>query len=90
MIEWRAQHAMKNASDYLNYVIFELQNARKLQQEMIQTDETSDETEKEFDEIDAEQIDYLIKSSIHIRDMIKIMTVKNDTIRERRNAEEDD
>ena len=38
MIDWRAQHALKNASDYLNYAIFELQNARKLQQEMIQTD----------------------------------------------------
>lgn len=89
MIDWRAHHALKNASDYLNYAIWELQNARKLQQEMIQTDETSDETEKEFDEFDAEQIDYLIKSSIHIREMIKIMTVKNDTIRERKNAEED-
>lgn len=88
MIDWRAQHALKNAMDYLNYAIFELQNARKLQQEMIQTDESSDETEKEFNEFDAEQIDYLVKSSIHIREMIKIMTVKNDTIRERMNAKE--
>ena len=89
MIDWRAKHALKNASDYLNYVIFELQNARKLQQEMIESeDETSDETEKEFDEFDSEQIDYLIRSGIHIREMIKIMTVKNDTIRERMNAKE--
>lgn len=88
MIDWRAQHAVKSAADYLNYAIFELQYARKLQQEMIQTDETSDETAKEFDEFDAEQIDYLIKSAIHIREMIKIMTVKNDTIRERMNAKE--
>lgn len=90
MIDWRAQHALKNATDYINYAIFELQNARKLQQEMIDSeDETADETEKEFDQFDAEQIDYLIRSGIHIREMIKIMTVKNDTIRERKNAEED-
>ena len=88
MIDWRAQHALKNASDYLNYAIWELQNARKLQQEMIDSEETADETEKEFDEFDSEQIDYLIRSSIHIREMIKIMTVKNDTIRERMNAKE--
>lgn len=89
MIDWRAQHALKNATDYINYVIFELQNARKLQQEMIQTDESSDEMEKGFDEFDAEQIDYLVKSSIHIKEMIEILTVKNNTIRERRNAAED-
>ena len=89
MIDWRAQHALKNATDYLNYVIFELQNSRKLQQEMIDSEEeTADETEKEFDQFDAEQIDYLIRSSIHIKEMIKIMTVENDTIRERMNAKE--
>lgn len=90
MIDWRAQHAMKNAMDYLNYAIFELQNARKLQQEMIDSeDETADETEKEFDQFDADEIEYLINSGIHIREMIKILTVNNDTISERKNAEED-
>ena len=88
MIDWRAQHALKNASDYLNYAIWELQNARKLQQEMIDSEETADETEKEFDQFDAEQIEYLINSSIHIRKMIEILTVKNNTIRERMNAKE--
>lgn len=89
MIDWRARHAMKNASDYLNYAIFELQNAQKLQQEMIDSEEeTADDTEKEFDQFDAEQIDYLIRSGIHIREMIRILTVKNDTIRERMNAKE--
>ena len=89
MIDWRAQHALKNATDYLNYVIFELQNTRKLQQEMIDSEEeTADETEKEFDQFDAEQIEYLINSSIHIRKMIEILTVKNNTIRERMNAKE--
>lgn len=90
MIDWRAQHALKNATDYINYVIFELQNARKLQQEMIDSeDETADETEKEFDQFDADEIEYLINSGIHIRKMIEILTVKNNTIRERNNAEED-
>lgn len=90
MIDWRAQHALKNATDYINYVIFELQNARKLQQEMIDSeDETADETEKEFDQFDADEIEYLINSGIHIRKMIEILTVKNNTIRERKNAEED-
>lgn len=90
MIDWRAQHALKNATDYLNYVIFELQNARKLQQEMIDSEEeTADETEKGFDQFDAEEIEYLINSGIHIRKMIEILTVKNNTIRERKNAEED-
>ena len=88
MIDWRAQHALKNASDYLNYAIWELQNARKLQQEMIDSEETADETEKEFDEFDSEQIDYLIRSGIHIRKMVEILTVKNNTIRERMNAKE--
>ena len=90
MIDWRAQHALKNASDYLNYAIFELQNARKLQQEMIDSEEeTTDETEKGFDQFDADEIEYLINSGVHIRKMIEILTVKNNTIRERRNAEED-
>lgn len=90
MIDWRAQHALKNAMDYLNYVIFELQNARKLQQEMIDSEEeTADETEKGFDQFDADEIEYLINSGIHIRKMIEILTVKNNTIRERQNAEED-
>lgn len=90
MIDWRAQHALKNASDYLNYMIFELQNARKLQQEMIDSEEeTADETEKGFDQFDADEIEYLINSGVHIRKMIEILTVKNNTIRERKNAEED-
>ena len=90
MIDWRAQHALKNATDYLNYVIFELQNTRKLQQEMIDSEEeTADETEKEFDQFDADEIEYLINSGIHIRKMVEILTVKKNTIRERQNAEED-
>ena len=90
MIDWRAQHALKNASDYLNYMIFELQNARMLQQEMIDSEEeTADETEKGFDQFDADEIEYLINSGVHIRKMIEILTVKNNTIRERKNAEED-
>ena len=89
MIVWRAQHALKIASDYLNYAIFELQNARKVQQEMIDSEEeTADETEKEFDQFDADEIEYLINSGIHIRKMIEILTVKNNTIRERMNAKE--
>ena len=90
MIDCRAKHALKYASEYLNYVIFELQNARKLQQEMIDSEEeTADETEKEFDQFDADEIEYLINSGIHIRKMVEILTVKKNTIRERQNAEED-
>lgn len=89
MIDCRAKHALKYASEYLNYVIFELQNARKLQQEMIDSEETADETEKEFDQFDADEIEYLINSGNHIRKMVEILTVKNNTIRERQNAEED-
>lgn len=75
MIDWRAQHAMKNATDYLNYAISELQNARKLQQEMIDSEEeTADETEKEFNQFDADEIEYLINRGIHIRKMIEILT----------------
>lgn len=86
MIDWRAKHAMKNAMDYLNNAIFELQNARELQQEMIRTDESADKTDQKFDQFDAEQIEYLIKTSLHIRAMIKILSVKIDSIRERENA----
>lgn len=90
MIDWRAQHAMKNASDYLNYVRHELQNARRLQCEMIDTDsETADATEKEFDVFAADQIDYLISVSNHIREMIKIMTENNDTLRKIKADQED-
>ena len=87
MIDWRAQHAMKNATDYLSYTIFELQNARKLQQEMIAAEEeTANETVKKLDQFDADDIEYLINASTHIRRMIEILTVKYKTIREHENA----
>ena len=86
MIDWRAKHAMKNAMNYLNYAILELQNARELQHEMIRTDESADKTDQEFDQFDAEQIEYLIKTSLHIKAMIQILSVKIDSIRERENA----